>query len=295
MFAANSRSDVLTAEPFVREAGGEVLAALQRLRVAGGVSVEFAARGGVTGVARSHEVQGWRIRIPHPASCDCEAVLLNTGGGVAGGDAVKLEFKLCDNARATVTTVAGERIYRAVAQAARMEAQLTLSGGSHLVWLPREMIMSSGARLVRRVNVEMAENAALTLLDIVVLGRRGSGEHMTSGLLDDRWSIRRAGRLHHMEAMKLDGNIEQRLARPATAGGAHVIGTLIHLDRDAEACLDRVRQAVSGHDGVEVAASAWAGKLVVRGLGTNVERVRSVFAAAVSALTGRPMPRAWLT
>lgn len=290
MFAANLRSETRTAETCP-----DALAALQSLRVSGSVRAEFIAGDGLTYAARTHEAQGWRIRIPEPVARNCEAIILNTGGGIAGGDAVKLDFRLGEKAQATVTTVAGERVYRTVGPAAHIDAKLTLAARSSLSWLPRETILSSGARLLRRIDVDMAPDATLTLLDIVVLGRRGSGERMERGLLDDRWSIQRAGRLSHMEALKLEGAIERKLARAAVAGGAHVIGTLVHLDRNAGACLDRVRRALSCHANMEIATSAWADKLVVRGLFGNSEHARSAFADVVGVLTAKPMPRAWLT
>jgi urease accessory protein len=269
--------------------------ALQTLRVKGGVRAAFRAGPRGTFAATVHEADGWRVRFPDAgAGADCEAVILNTGGGIAGGDEVRLDFDLGPGARVTATSAAGERVYRALDVPARIATALRLAPGSALAWLPRETILSSGARMARRIEVEMAESASLSLLDILVLGRHGSGERMQAGMLDDLWAIRRGGRLVHAEAVRLDGAIADALARPAIAGGAHVIGTLLHVAPEAEACLERVRREIVGLGDVEIAASAWEGKLVLRALAGCGGRMRAAMQVALDALRGAPMPRAWM-
>ena len=79
--------------------------------------------------------------------------------------------------------------------------------GSALDWLPQETILSSGARLVRRIDVEMAESASLSAARHpgarpARLGRAHAGRHARRSV-----AIRRGGRLVHAEAVRLDGAI----------------------------------------------------------------------------------------
>lgn len=180
---------------------------LQRIRVKGGVAAAFAHGPYGTYPSRLAEADGYRLRFPD-ARHGCEAVLLNTGGGVAGGDEIALAFDLLPCTSVTVTTISAERIYRTIKVPARVDISLRLAEESRLAWLPQETILYSGAHLERRLNVDMREDAELTLLDIVVLGRRGSDERMGHGRIDDRWSIRRAGRLIHMEALRMHDHID---------------------------------------------------------------------------------------
>lgn len=253
----------------------------------------FEAGASGTRAVRVAEADGHRVRFPRGAS-GCEAVLINTGGGVAGGDAVRIEASLAPGAAATISSATAERVYRALGRPARIEVAARLAAGSVLAWLPQETILYCGAKLERRIEVEMAEDARLTLADIIVLGRRAAGEQMTAGNLSDRWTIRRGGQLAHAEAVRLKGPIDEIMQHAATGNGAHVAATLVHLTPDAEHQLDGVRAAMQS-SGVDTAASAWDGKLVVRVLGHRSDQVRAAIAAAATLLTGRPMPRVWAT
>lgn len=271
------------------------LPALQKLRVRGGVRVCFACDGTRTYAASSYEAGGWRVRFPDAPPQSCEAVILNTGGGVAGGDEVSLRFDAGPGARATVTAVAGERIYRTLDTPSRLTVELDLGAGSALALLPRETILSSVAQFRRRIDVDMAPDAKLMILDILVLGRRASGERMTEGLVDDRWTIMRHGRLAHLEVLRLQGAIEREMQRPAIGGGSHVVGTLLYVAADAQSRLEPVQNVLAGWQNLEIAASAWDGKLLVRGLAGSAELIRNGMAAAIHAIDGRTMPRAWST
>jgi len=273
---------------------------LQSIRVSGGLSLAFESRDGVTRVACVSEADGYRARFPD-CRPHCEAILLNTGGGVAGGDKVGVSCDLGPRADVVITTVSAERIYRASGAASEVDITVSLADSARLAWLPQETILYSQSRLTRRVTIELAANAELTFLDILVLGRRGSGERMGAGHVADCWTVRRGGRLIHLEALRLDGVIEDQLARAAVTDGANVVATLLHVSPRAEERLERVRAAIAGstaslQDSSAVpdsAASAWGGKLVVRAVGHKLDAVRAVLAAACQHLTGVAMPRSW--
>src|ERR1700685_4037485 len=57
-------------------------------RVRAELRVAFARAGRRTQAARVYETGGWRLRFPRAAGC--EAVVVNTGGGMAGGDEVAM-------------------------------------------------------------------------------------------------------------------------------------------------------------------------------------------------------------
>ena len=266
---------------------------LQSLRVDGGVALEFASGPAGTYAARVAESDGHRARFPDRYDRVSEAHLLNTGGGIAGGDRIAFTARCGEGAHAIVTSVAAERLYRAAHTPSRIAVDLHVAPRASLVWMPQETLLYDGARLVRRIAVDVADDAAVTLIDIVVFGRRGSGETLTSGALDDRWSIRRNGRLVHAEAVQLGGAIDAVLSRSAVASGAHVIGMLVHVSPDAEEHRDAVRSALTERTGVTAAVSAWGGKLVVRAIGTRSDRLRATLGEALARLTNHPQSRVW--
>lgn len=280
MSVSNSRSDI----------GINTLAELEGIRVHGGVDVVFAVSAGRTRAVRIKEADGYRVRFPD-GSDPCEAVILNTGGGIAGGDRVTLAFEAGAGTRAVVTTVAAERVYRALDQPASIKVRLRLAEQSSLCWLPQETILFDAAELTRTLDVDMAGDARLLLAECTVLGRRGSGERMTRGSFRDRWTIRRDSALAHIEAVQLDGAVDTLMQRPAIGGGAHVTGVLIYVARDAADHLGAVRSVIA--DRADTAVSAWNGKLVLRALGSDPATMKRTLGLAVEVLTGRPLPRTW--
>ena len=165
-----------------------------------------------------------------PARCACafprregdglSGVLVNTAGGVAGGDSFDIEIAAAEGARLTLTTAAAEKVYRAPGAAAQLDIALKVAAGAHLAWLPQETILFDRARVHRRFDIELDEAASLLLCEIVVFGRTAMGERMEQGEFVDRWRMRRDGKLVFAETVRLDGDIGAKLARSAVARAA---------------------------------------------------------------------------
>jgi urease accessory protein len=63
---------------------------LQAIRAVGGLAVTAHADEAVSAINSLHEYGGYRIKCPSPRAPVLEAVMINTGGGVAGGDRVSI-------------------------------------------------------------------------------------------------------------------------------------------------------------------------------------------------------------
>src|ERR1700690_2736608 len=85
--------------------------AASRQRARGEARVRFARAGARSGPERVFETGGLRLRFPR-SDAECEAVLVNTGGGMAGGDRASIAVEVGPWARALVTTQSAEKIYR---------------------------------------------------------------------------------------------------------------------------------------------------------------------------------------
>ena len=263
-------------------------------RVAGGVALRVGAREGRSVVADLSERDGYKVRFPrgtiHP-----EAVIINTGGGLAGGDMVRQSVAIDDGGEATVTTQASERVYRALAGSeTAVDVRLSLGEGARLAWLPQETILFDAARLRRSIEVEMAASARLLLVETVIFGRTAMGETVRTGLLRDRWRIRRSSKLVFAETVRLDGAIAETLAATPIAAGAHVVSTLLAVRPDADDLLGAVRSALDGVE-CDAGASAWGGMLVVRALGRSSEGLRRMLERVIPLISGAPLPRVWQT
>src|SRR5580693_2682737 len=184
-------------------------------RARGVVRFDVAGIDGVTRRRELHEAGSLRVRFPSPEDGGLSAVLVNTAGGIAGGDRFDIDIASGNDARLTVTTAAAEKIYRADGPAAELNVRLKAEGRSHLSWLPQETILFDRARIRRRFEIDLSESASLLLCEIVVFGRTAMGERMSEGEFVDRWRLCRGGKLIFAENIRLDGDIGEKLARPA--------------------------------------------------------------------------------
>ncbi len=252
--------------------------------------VRFEAGETSTHIADLYQLGSLRVRFPRVGRC--EAVLLNTGGGITGGDQISIELELGAGAAATVTSQAAEKIYRSDGEVARIRVAAHLASGAKLDWLPQETIVFDRARVQRTIDVEMAGDAVLTMLEMLVVGRVAHGEEVRDASWLDRWRIRRDGKLVFADAVRIGGDVATLLQRPALGAGARAVATLVHIAPGAEQRLDAVRACLDGAP-FACAASAWNGMLVARFAAAVPHDLHSIAKAAVCAITGSELPRAW--
>ncbi|MFB9270173.1 urease accessory protein UreD [Bradyrhizobium erythrophlei] len=274
------------------ESAGAASATFAANRAQGAVRFGVHLRGGVTRRGDLHESGSLRVRFPSPEGEGLSAMFVNTAGGIAGGDRLDIEIAAEEGARLTLTTAAAEKVYRAPGPAARLNIALKVQAGAHLAWLPQETILFDRARIVRRFDIDLAEQASLLLCEIVVFGRAAMGETMRHGEFVDRWRLRRGGRLVFAETIRLDGEIGEKLARPAIANGGAAIGTALIVPGD-EALVERIREA-SGSFGGEVGISAWNGFAMARFCAQDAARLRTDMMTVLGRASAVPLPRLWL-
>ena len=260
-------------------------------RASSRVRVELARAGASTHAASLFETGGLRLRFPN-AGAACEGVLINTGGGIAGGDRVTIVCDVGPSASATVTTQSAEKIYRAETSPAEIGVTLQLAAKSKFVWLPQETILFDGARLSRTFDVSMTSDVSLTVLESVVFGRIARAERLGDGLLRDRWRIRRDGRLIFAEDVRIEGQIADVLDQPACGGGARTIATLLHISPKAETRLIGLRKVLTKAQST-CGASAYNGLLIARFACADAAQLRSDVARAAEFILRGALPRVW--
>jgi urease accessory protein len=257
-------------------------------RAVGSVSFAVKQVAGHTRRAHVHEAGSLRVRCPGAPAQELEAVLINTAGGVAGGDRFALDIAAGEGTRLVVTTAAAEKVYRTLGDDSTIAVKLDVAAGATLAWLPQETILFDRARLARSIAVDLAPDAHIFLAEAVVFGRSGMGETVERGALTDRWRVRRAGRLIYAETVRLEGAIATRLAEPAVAAGGVAIATVLIAPGD-DAAVAAVRDIK--FEG-EVGASAWNGIAVVRLCAADAAALRRDLVHVMTALRGA-LPRLW--
>lgn len=256
-------------------------------RARGTIALAVGAADGVTRRTRVHESGSLRVRFPNTQD-GLEAVVVNTGGGMTGGDAFSIDIDVGESARLVAGTAAAEKIYRSAGPNAAMNVRLSVGAGGRLAWLPQEAILFDRARLKRRIDVDLAEDASLVMAEAVLFGRAAMGEAMRDGFWADTWRVRRGGKLVFAENVRLDGDIAEKLARPASAAGCIALATVLVAPAD-----ETIREAVralefSGEAGI----SAWNGIAVARLVASDGATLRRDLVAILAAL-GQAVPRLW--
>jgi len=260
-------------------------------RARGAIRARFARAGDRSCVSELYEAGGLRLRFPRNAQ-SCEGVIVNTGGGVIGGDSAALSFAADAGADVTLTTQAAEKIYRAQNIPAHISLDLAAAENTRLEWLPQETILFDGAKLNRSFTLDMHNSARVTLLEATVFGRLAMGEHSIGGHLADRWRLRRDGKLIFADDLRLEGDIGALLDRKSCGAGARATALLLHIAPDAEALVEPLRESLASAP-CQAGASAWNGLIAIRLLSPAPEKMRAALSPLLDILRGRPAPRVW--
>jgi len=278
--------------PPVTEATADSSRIFAANRAIGSVTFETKLSAGKSRRGKVHEAGSLRVRFPSPETDALSAVLVNTAGGVAGGDRFSVAIEAGPGSACTLTTAAAEKIYRSQGPAAEIDVSLQVGAGAHLAWLPQETILFDRARLSRRIDIDLNEGASLLLAEIVVFGRAAMDETMREGAYRDRWRLKRAGRLVFAETLRLDGDIAGQLAQVATARGGTAVATVL-IAPAGEDTVERVRAATASF-ATEVGISAWNGFAVARFCAKDAAALRGDVMKVLAQIDAKALPRLWL-
>ncbi|EKF60251.1 urease accessory protein [Agrobacterium albertimagni AOL15] len=247
--------------------------------------------GGRTRIAELYQEGAAKLRLPESFTDELEAVTINTAGGITGGDQFDWSFRAGPGSFLTATTQACEKIYKASAGTGQITTRIEVGEGARMHWLPQESILFDNASLTRRLEVDLAADAEFLAVEAILLGRKAMGEAMNTGLVRDRWRIRRAGQLLHAEELKLEGDVANLVASPAVLAGRVAFATLILVSPRAEALVRPIREQIGEELG---GVSHWQGKLVARIAAPDGFALRKILIPVISALRGgASVPKVW--
>ncbi len=228
-------------------------------------------------------------------------ILLHPPGGIAAGDTLSIDLSVATDAHALVTTPGAGKWYAADARSTQ-SVRLAVDAGASLEWLPQETIVHDGANADARTDVELDASATAIGQEIVVLGRRASGERFARGVFDQRLTIRRGARLLYDDVAHVQGG--DALRASAVLGDAHVSALLWLVSPtafDEDAAMRAETAMADAQPGLYGASCVEENLLVARVVGDSPERARRALAAVWAAfrppLFGRAAraPRIWMT
>ncbi len=206
------------------------------------------------------------VRILFPRACDRmvkEAVLVNTAGGIAGGDSLRTTVIALSDASIAVTSQAAEKVYRALNAPAYVTTRLKACRAARLAWIPQETIVFNSARISRKTEIELGSGAELLALEWLVLGRAAHGEQMVSGQIADSWRVKKDGRLIWMDTFRITDAMFPDLHRKALLSNFSTLATLVYFGLYLETRMSFLRELARSLD-CHCAATSVGGLIIVR-------------------------------
>jgi urease accessory protein len=192
-----------------------------------------------------------------------EAVLINTSGGIAGGDRLDTAVTALADARITLTSQAAERIYRALDQPSRISTTLVVADSAKLSWCPQETIVFDRARMKRQTHIAVSSGAELLALEWIVLGRAAHGETVVSGEVIDSWRVEKDGKLVWADCLRITDDAFPQVGRNALLADCSAVATLVYFGTDLEKRLECLRDWAASLT-CNAAATMVGGLIVVR-------------------------------
>lgn len=233
-----------------------------------------------------------RALFPRTRGPGFDAVLINTAGGVTGGDRFQTEINAQPDTKLTITTQAAERAYRAATgETGTICNHVTIGAGARANWLPQETILFQGCAVQRSLRIEMAADAALLMVEPLVFGRKAMGETLTDAHFDDKIEIYRKGQPAYVDMINLRGDISAQLGRPHVGAGAGAMVSLVFVDKDAGASLAIVRDMIGETGGASMIDDDF---LVLRLLAADSYLLRKTLIPILNFLTNDTLPRCWM-
>lgn len=167
------------------------------------------------------------------AGAPARVAILQRAAHLVGGDEVRLEVDVGDGAALELLEISATLVHPGAP--ARQVIAVSAGAGARVAYAEQPLIVAAGARLERRLTLDLAAGAQVVHRDTLVLGRHGE----PPGAVRSRTRVARAG------APLLDETIDTTdlasLRSAAVLGGARVVGALGRYGREGPAPPDALR------------------------------------------------------
>nr|WP_235216118.1 urease accessory protein UreD [Ruegeria halocynthiae] len=221
-----------------------------------------------------------------------DAVLLNTAGGITGGDSFRFTGHAAAGTTLTLTTQACERAYKAQPGTfGQITNHLRADAGVRLNWLPQETILFNGSALDRRLLIDLAPDATTLMVEPLIFGRTAMGETLTNLRLRDRIEIRRGNTPVFLDATRFTGDLHSHLAKPHIANGAGAMALVVLASDTAQGQLEPIRRLLPDSAGATLIQDDL---LVIRMLAESSFTLRRALLPILRRLNNDTLPRCWM-
>jgi len=261
-------------------------------RAVGTVTVATKQRDGKTVLDRLHQKGSLKLLFPRGHNTALTAVVLNTAGGITGGDRFEVNARAGEHCDLTVTTQAAERVYRAQpAEVGTVQTRLSAAAGARLDWLPQETILYDRSALNRSLSIDLQGDARMLSVEPIILGRMAMGETLHHLAFRDRIDLRRDGKILFADRSALSGSAVAQLSGSATGGGCGAMAAVLFAAPDAERHLAQARAILPETTGISLIRD---GVLFARLLSPDGFLLRQALLPLIDLLRPEPLPRTWM-
>jgi urease accessory protein len=247
----------------------------------GELRVRLAAADGHTRVTESYAHAPFHYLPPRAFAGEPPLLtVVNSSGGVLGGDALDMSFSIGPGA-AILRTQSATRIYRSESGPARCTCRFQLGANAFLDYFPDEIIPFAGSSYAQDTHVDLEGGAVMLLSEIVTAGRLARGEEFafTRLALDVRCTGGGSPLLRDRSDLR---PLERPLGSGAILHETTVWGSLYLLTTDPieTALIETVDETFrSMAEGVGGATAGPIG-MVARAVGASVDTVRDALQRA---------------
>jgi urease accessory protein len=195
-----------------------------------------------TGLSGAFATSPLRILTPRNHGSASWVFLASLGGGLLDGDRLDVKVDVAPGASALLGTQSSTKVYRSRpgAPGASQNLRADVGAGALLVAIPDPVVCFADARYEQNVDVSLAPSSSLCLLDGYTCGRSARGERWAFSRYASRTTVRRAGAVALVDAVRLDPRHGPLAAR---MGRFDVVLTLVALGPRCAAICDAMLDA----------------------------------------------------
>ena len=267
---------------------------------AGSAHLTFTRNGSRTVLTRAFAASPAKLFETKGCGAACWVYAATLGGGLVGGDEIRLRAEVTTGARALLTTQASTKVYRSL-RPSRQSLNATVDAGALFAVVPDPVVCFADADFTQTQRYDLHPDASLVMVDWITSGRHASGERWAFSRYESRFDIKRGSQRIFFDALVLEPHIDSVVERmghfdvlltsvitgPLVAAAAMDIVT-----RVAQASIDPSTRQSSVRAGTDLVMSASRlrdGGALLRMAGTSVERMGHALRehlAFLSPLTG---------
>jgi urease accessory protein len=264
---------------------------------AGSAHLTFTRSGSETVLTRAFATSPAKLIVTKGRGKTCWVYAATLGGGLVGGDEIRVRADVTTGARALLTTQASTKVYRSL-RPSRQSLTADVEADALLAVVPDPVVCFANADFTQTQRYDLHADASLVMVDWITSGRHATGERWAFSRYESRFDIRRGAQRIFFDALVLEPNLDSvaaRMGRFEVLLTAVITGPLVAaaatdiVARVSQAPIPSTRQGSLRAGLVMSAATLRDGGALLRMAGNSVEEMAhalGVHLAFLSPLAG---------